>query len=66
MAFAPFFGGQRICLGKTFAMTFMKCALPIVISQLDFTFVDKIMYEKKPANTLPQKETTIYVNVIEI
>jgi cytochrome P450 len=48
MSFGPFLGGHRICLGKTFALSSLKRVLPIIIMLLDFEFVDKIVYTKKP------------------
>jgi cytochrome P450 len=32
MSFTPFFGGKRICLGKTFAENAVKTMLAIIIS----------------------------------
>ena len=40
LAFAPFFGGKRICLGKTFAETVSKVVVPTLLGTFDFEFVD--------------------------
>jgi len=32
MSFGPFFGGKRICIGKTFAESMAKCILAIMVS----------------------------------
>lgn len=47
-SFGPFIGGKRICLGKTLAENMAKCILPIVISKMDFEFVNPVHKEKKP------------------
>ena len=41
MSFGPFLGGKRICLGKTFAESILKCILPVIFNQVDFEFEDK-------------------------
>ena len=48
MSFGPFLGGKRICLGKTFAENVAKCIVPVIVSQLDFEFVNPEHYTKKP------------------
>lgn len=40
MSFGPFLGGKRVCLGKTFAESFTKSVLAVILSQLDFDFAD--------------------------
>ena len=52
MSFAPFLGGKRICLGKTFAEIISKVIGPSLFGMLDFTFVDPINYTKKTRNNL--------------
>lgn len=39
-AFTPFFGGRRVCLGKTFAETTMRFTIPLIYYHLDFEFKD--------------------------
>ena len=41
MAFSPFFGGKRICLGKTFAETVSKIFGPTLLGTFDFKFQNK-------------------------
>ena len=41
LAFSPFLGGKRICLGKTFAETALKLTLPLYFHHFDFEFVDE-------------------------
>lgn len=36
MGFNPFFGGKRICLGKTFAEMTVRFTLPLILYHLDF------------------------------
>ena len=38
MSFAPFFGGKRICIGKTFAETVSKIMGPALLGTFDFTY----------------------------
>mmetsp|Transcript_7581 Transcript_7581/g.9925 ORF Transcript_7581/g.9925 Transcript_7581/m.9925 type:complete len:156 (+) Transcript_7581:1142-1609(+) len=40
-SFAPFLGGQRICLGKTFAETVSKFVGPTLLHGFDFEFTNK-------------------------
>lgn len=39
MAFNPFLGGKRVCLGKTFAEVTVRFTLPLLFHHLDFNFV---------------------------
>ena len=41
MSFGPFLGGKRICIGKTFAESILKCIMPLIFNQVDFEFEDK-------------------------
>jgi len=52
MSFAPFLGGKRICLGKTFAEATSKIVGPFLISNFDFQFVDEINKTYKPPNNM--------------
>jgi cytochrome P450 len=40
LAFNPFFGGKRICLGKTFAESVFRFTLPMIYYHVDLEFVD--------------------------
>jgi cytochrome P450 len=40
LAFSPFFGGRRVCLGKTFAEIVAKFVVNGLISRLKFEFED--------------------------
>jgi len=51
-SFGPFLGGKRICIGKTFAEYMAKCIVSVIISQLNFEFVDPIFLTKKPMNSI--------------
>ncbi|CDW82254.1 cytochrome family subfamily polypeptide 55 precursor [Stylonychia lemnae] len=55
-SFGPFFGGKRICLGKTFAESLMKCLISIIVNQIDFEFEDKELLKRKPIFALMQDE----------
>ena len=48
LAFMPFLGGKRICLGKTFAETTLKLVLPLYFYHFDFEFVNKEDKENRP------------------
>lgn len=36
LAFSPFFGGKRICIGKTFAEIIAKLVVPGLLSRIEF------------------------------
>jgi cytochrome P450 len=38
MSFLPFFGGRRVCLGKSFAENMSKIVGPSLIGSFDFEF----------------------------
>ena len=63
MSYGPFLGGKRICLGKTFAENIGKCILPIIICQLDMTFVDQDLYLRKPGTSLVTEDQPNYVTL---
>ena len=56
MCYQPFLGGRRICLGKSFAETIVKCVLAMFIAMVDFEFADPKIREKKPPNTFVHRE----------
>lgn len=58
LAFTPFMGGKRVCLGKTFAETNIRFTFPLIFHHLDFEFVnpDQQMQEKQPYGVGGQKE----------
>ncbi|CDW83922.1 cytochrome p450 [Stylonychia lemnae] len=60
-SFAPFLGGRRICLGKTFAENIAKLVIPIFISELEFKFKKEEHYKRKPPKSL---STEINVPII--
>ena len=41
LSFNPFFGGKRICLGKTFAEIIAKFVVPALLSRFTFDLVDQ-------------------------
>ena len=41
LSFTPFFGGKRVCLGKTFAEVTVRFTVPLIFHFLDFEFVNK-------------------------
>jgi cytochrome P450 len=47
-SFCPFFGGKRICLGKTLAESLIIYTLPLVLYHFDFEFVNSKHKTKKP------------------
>lgn len=64
-SFAPFLGGNRICVGKTFAETIAKYTGPSILGSFNFSFVDQEKYcDFKPMNNLISPVTPeIMVNV---
>ncbi|CDW76461.1 cytochrome family subfamily polypeptide 55 precursor [Stylonychia lemnae] len=63
MSFGPFLGGKRICLGKTFAESMLKCMFPVIINQIDFEFDDLELFKRKPTNTFLQKEPSYMIKL---
>ena len=51
-AFAPFLGGKRICLGKTFAEAISRIVVSMIFSQVEFDFVNPIYNTANPTNGL--------------
>ena len=64
MSFGPFLGGKRVCLGKTLAESIGKCVLAVMMTQIQFDFVDPKVKESKPAGTFFHETPTfrLYVN----
>mmetsp|Transcript_107156 Transcript_107156/g.148210 ORF Transcript_107156/g.148210 Transcript_107156/m.148210 type:complete len:135 (+) Transcript_107156:948-1352(+) len=66
-SFAPFLGGQRICLGKTFAETVSKFVGPTLLHNFEFEFLDKSIAKKEielPDNNLIcKKEPEFFINI---
>lgn len=50
MSFAPFLGGKRICLGKTFVETISKIIGPTILYNFDFKAQNPKHLERKPEN----------------
>ena len=48
LAFNPFLGGKRICLGKTFAETTLRLLLPLYYHHFDFEFVNEEQKKVRP------------------
>lgn len=40
LAFTPFMGGKRVCLGKTFAEVAIKFKIPLIMYHFDFELVN--------------------------
>ena len=63
MSFTPFLGGKRICLGKTFAESIGKLIVSMIVSQLEFDFVDPKYNTFNPTNDLLFDEPKTSVKV---
>jgi cytochrome P450 len=48
LAFNPFLGGRRGCLGKTFAETVIRFTIPILYYHFDFDFADQLHKIDRP------------------
>ena len=46
-AFTPFFGGKRICLGKTFAEVTIRFTIPLIYYHVDFEKLVDHEYKKE-------------------
>eukprot|EP00347_Sterkiella_histriomuscorum_P011732 403371320 len=63
--FAPFLGGKRSCLGKTFAETTFKFMMPILLNSFEFQFLDENQKLNKPENNaLMFKRPQIFMKLI--
>ena len=57
LAFTPFMGGKRVCLGKTFAEVTVRFTVPLLYHFFDFEFADESFYTKpKQQYTIGGKE----------
>jgi cytochrome P450 len=66
MSFAPFLGGKRICLGKTFVELISKIVGPSLVNLLDFEFLDPKLMKEKPCNNIGVvKQPVAIVKVVE-
>ncbi|CDW84544.1 cytochrome family subfamily polypeptide 55 precursor [Stylonychia lemnae] len=63
MSFGPFLGGKRICLGKTFAESLIKCLSIVIINSIDFEFEDKDLLDRKPFNSFLYDEPEYLVRL---
>ena len=50
LAFSPFFGGRRVCIGKTFAEIVAKLVIGGLFARLDFEMNDPKITEKPILN----------------
>jgi cytochrome P450 len=48
MSFGPFFGGQRICLGKTLAELMVRFTISLIMYHYEIRLSDKEQIENKP------------------
>jgi hypothetical protein len=62
-SFGPFFGGKRICLGKTFLEYFSKIIVSIIITNYEFKFEDEEYKTKKPGVGFHIPNPTMMVRV---
>jgi cytochrome P450 len=51
-SFVAFHGGQRVCMGKTFAELVIRFAIPILLHKFDFVPEDKLLDDKDGFNML--------------
>ena len=58
-SFCPFFGGKRICLGKTLAEFMTVFTLPLVMYHFDFEFVNPEHMKNKPNFQLATFKTPV-------
>ena len=52
LAFTPFMGGKRICLGKTFAEITTRLTVPILMHSFNFEYADQAHLKCKPKYTI--------------
>jgi cytochrome P450 len=49
-AYVPFNGGRRVCLGKTFAETQIRIAIPMLLTYFKFDLTEELIGVRKPIN----------------
>jgi len=60
LAFGAFLGGQRVCLGKTFAEVMVRFTISIVLYHYSFEIIDRDLVENKPPmNSAGREQPTI-------
>ena len=59
LAFTPFLGGKRVCLGKTFAEILVRFTLPLYYTYFDFEFVNEEHKQERPSYILGAKESPV-------
>jgi len=66
-SYAPFFGGKRICLGKTFAEITSRMVGSRLLNCFDFEFMNKQHYEAKPQNHMSMRAmSSCFVRISDI
>jgi cytochrome P450 len=55
-SFLPFGGGQRICLGKTFAEMMVRFTISLILYHVELDLVDPKQKEKKPLYQIGGRE----------
>jgi cytochrome P450 len=60
-AFAPFVGGRRVCVGKTFAELAVKFTLPLIFYHMDFSFKEEAHKITKPKYVIGLKGCPVII-----
>lgn len=66
LAFTPFLGGHRICLGKTFAELTLKYTLPMYTHFFSYEWKNKEYYQTRPVyqfGALKTREMEVYMTI---
>ena len=64
LAFTPFYGGRRVCLGKTFAEQVVRYTIPMLFHFLDFEFVSQEQAKHKETFTLEGKPVNLPFRIL--
>jgi cytochrome P450 len=61
LAFTPFMGGKRVCLGKTFAEVTTRFTVPLLYHFFDFEFVNREVQsaKKEPYGVAGDKDISL-------
>ncbi len=52
MSFAPFLGGKRVCLGKSFSEFISRIIISAILMQFDFKYVNLEHQKNKPRHDI--------------
>lgn len=65
-SFLPFFGGQRVCIGKAFSEYVTAIVVALIVGSVEFNFIDENNYRRKLINANIYDEPLIMAAVSSV